>query len=36
VLGDHTDRVNRPKSPQSRRLGRWRPGNARGTRDKAL
>ena len=37
LLGDHPHRVNRhPTTTPSRRLGRWRPGNARGTRDTAM
>ena len=37
LLGDHPDRVNQPTAHRySRRLGRWRPGNARGTRDRTM
>ena len=32
-LGDHPNRVTPVTSSPSRRLGRWRPGNARGTRE---
>ena len=37
LLGDHPHRVTRTRRQHlSRRLGRWRPGNARGTRDTAM
>ena len=37
LLGDHPNRVTQPDDTSpSRRLGRWRPGNARGTRDPTM
>ena len=35
LLGDHPHRITTAHHP-SRRLGRWRPGNARGTRETAM